>query len=709
MRFKLALVFLCLCLAAATASAEVDARMLRYPDVSETHIAFVYAGDIWLVEKGGGTAHRLSSPPGEELFPRFSPDGSQLAFTANYDGNTDIYVIPSMGGAPVRLTHHPESDRALRLDPGWQSICSSASRRTSGIRSLSQFYLVSPEGGFPKVLPVPYGEFGALSPTGRDHRLHHPGPRLSHLEALPGRHRARHLALRPRNPRRPATSPTAPPTTANPMWHGDTLYFLSDRGPALRSNIWALDTATGEMRQITHFTDFDITFPAIGPSDIVFQAGGRLYLLGLDDEAVRRGRGRDRYRPRQPAAAPSQRRRPHPGRRHLAERQKGRHRGARRALHACPAKHGVVHNLSRTSGAAERFPAWSPDGKNIAYWSDAGGEYELDADARRGRRAEDPDQPRPGLPLPALLVARQHQDRLHRPHPDHPDLRSLEADGFSEVDKGLWMLHPTLQGFEVSWSSDSRWIAYSRGLETDNSAIFLFDTENGTRHQVTSGYYFDFGPGLRPGWQVPLLLVQPHPRSHLLGYRRHLGLPQHHQHRRGAAARRRPVTAGATQRRGGGEGGEGTKRMRRDEDADKKKGDKTRIRRTRRRRQGRGREEARAGGDRSRGLRSTGRRAAARRPATTVVWPRSPARSIFHRMPRLRLDRREQPIAFYDLEEREEETILDDATGFVIVGRAARKCWSDPGTPWPSSTSSRARRSVARETRTTRSTPRSSR
>ncbi len=124
MRLKLVLAVLCLCLTAATASAEVDARMLRYPDVSETHIAFVYAGDIWLVAKGGGTAHRLSSPPGEELFPRFSPDGTRLAFSANYDGNSDIYVIPAMGGTPVRVTHHPGTDMLSdwTLDDGPASL-----------------------------------------------------------------------------------------------------------------------------------------------------------------------------------------------------------------------------------------------------------------------------------------------------------------------------------------------------------------------------------------------------------------------------------------------------------------------------------------------------------------------------------------------------------------------------------------------------------
>ena len=141
MRSTAALILLSLCLPAAIASAEIDARMLRYPDVSQTHIAFVYAGDIWLVEKSGGTAHRLSSPAGEELFPRFSPDGTQLAFSANYDGNSDIYVIPSMGGTPVRMTHHPDAELLSDWTPDGEQLLFSSRRASAGSasrRSLSR-------------------------------------------------------------------------------------------------------------------------------------------------------------------------------------------------------------------------------------------------------------------------------------------------------------------------------------------------------------------------------------------------------------------------------------------------------------------------------------------------------------------------------------------------------------------------------------------
>src|SRR5438270_6467492 len=144
----------------------VDARMLRYPDVSTTQIAFVYAGDIWVAPKTGGEALRLSSPTGEESFPRFSPDGSQIAFSGNYDGNLDIYVIPATGGLPKRLTYHGAPDRMLEWYPDGKSILF-ASMRTSEKDRFNHLYKMSPAGGLPETLPVPYGEFGSISPDGK--------------------------------------------------------------------------------------------------------------------------------------------------------------------------------------------------------------------------------------------------------------------------------------------------------------------------------------------------------------------------------------------------------------------------------------------------------------------------------------------------------------------------------------------------------------
>ena len=242
------------------AFAEVDARMFRFPDVSESRITFVYAGDIWVVEKQGGTARRLSSPPGEETFPRFSPDGSEIAFSGNYDGNTDETSSPrpAVSHAGSRITLSP-------------TACSTGPRMGHGCSSphvakvAHSDSTVATAGG----LPVPYGEFGALSTDGgslaftpksrgfRNWKRYRGGMApeiwLFDLESLD----ARNLTNSDAN-------------DAQPMWHGSTLYFLSDRGLGERSNIWALDVASNDtdndMRQITRFADFDVTFPAIGPA-----------------------------------------------------------------------------------------------------------------------------------------------------------------------------------------------------------------------------------------------------------------------------------------------------------------------------------------------------------------------------------------------------------------------------------------------------------
>ncbi len=163
---KLVITFLFLCCYGVALQAQINARMLRYPDVSETHITFTYAGDIWVVAKEGGLATKLSSPEGSESFPRFSPDGSQIAFSGNYDGNLDVYTIPTTGGIPSRLTYHGFSDYVIDWNPDGKSVIFS-SRRTSGRQRYDQFFEISTNGGLAEKLAVPYGEYGCPSPNGK--------------------------------------------------------------------------------------------------------------------------------------------------------------------------------------------------------------------------------------------------------------------------------------------------------------------------------------------------------------------------------------------------------------------------------------------------------------------------------------------------------------------------------------------------------------
>jgi tricorn protease len=482
---------------APEAGAQVDARLFRQPTVSATHIAFVYAGDIWVVSKAGGVASRLSSPRGEEQFPRFSPDGARIAFSANYDGNTDVYVVPAMGGDPVRVTHHPMEDRLLGWHPDGKRVLF-ASSRESGRQRYSQFFLAAADGGEAARLPVPYGEFGSFSPNGlqfaympqsQDFRTWKryrggwaPDIWLFDLQSFASRNLTRDAA-----------------NDAHPMWFGDQMYFMSDRGPEKRQNLWALDMKSGTTRQVTTFRDYDISFPSPGPAEVVFQAGGRLYLL----DAVAGGQPREvkvqvvtdkaTLKPqvvkvesllRSPSVSPT-------GKRAAFE--------ARGDLFSVPAEHGAVVNLTNSSGVAERYPRWSPDGKTLAYWTDRGGEYEL---AFRSADGTGEEQVVTGLGPGFRYPVSWSPDSRKLAFVDQAMrvwLYDRDAKKPVEIDRSAeWLAHGDLQAFRVAWSPDSRWLAWSRPVESGSAAIFLYDTKDGKRHQATVGYFYDWQPTFDP-------------------------------------------------------------------------------------------------------------------------------------------------------------------------------------------------------------------
>lgn len=493
-KLRLCAALIALIMLAPRSYAQIDARMMRQPDVSQTQITFVYAGDIWTVPKSGGTATRLSSPPGEESFPRFSTDGSMIAFSGNYDGNTDVYLIPAAGGDVERLTHHPLRDRMIDWYPDGGILF--ASSMESGRQRFSQLYRLAHDSPLPHKLPVPYGEFGAISPDmellaymtkSRDFRTWKryrggwaPDIWLFNLEDYSSRNITNSAA-----------------NDAHPMWHGRTLYFLSDRGSHQRHNIWTYDLDSGQFAQITHFEDLDVHFPAIGPSDIVFEAGGRLYLLDLANNEYRQvevdvvtDQATLKLRAENVGDRISSAWISPTGKRAVFE--------ARGEIFTVPAEHGVIRNLTASPGVAERYPTWSPDGELVAYWSDRSGEYELTLRRPDGSGAEEK--------LTSLTVGFRY-----RPYwsPDSKKIAFIdqaktirifdrETGRAAEVDQGLWRNHRALANFTASWSPDSRWLAYARGLDNRHGAVFLFDTRTGDLHQVTSGYYPDVQPVFDP-------------------------------------------------------------------------------------------------------------------------------------------------------------------------------------------------------------------
>jgi tricorn protease len=469
--------------------------MMQMPAVSATQIAFCYGGDIWLVPKIGGVAMRLSSPQGAESFPRFSPDGTQLAFTANYEGGDDIYLMPVTGGAPRRLTHHGGPERVLGWYPDGKSILF-ASKMVSFTDRVGQFFKVSAQGGLPEQLPVAYGEFGAVSPDGKLFAFTTATTDFSTWKRYRG-------GMAPDVWVYDLARGTAENVTHNdasdslPMWHGSTLYFLSDRGPFERRNLWAYDSETKKTRQVTDFREDDVRFPSMGPSDIVFEKAGRLYLLELatekiaevdvriiNDRATLRARAENVSGfVRWGSISPT-------GKRAVFE--------ARGDIFTVPAGEGVVRNLTNSSGVAERYPAWSPDGRWIAYFSDRTGEYELTI---RPSNGDGPEQT-----LTKLGAGWRYTPQWS---PDSKKVLFIDAamkmwvydfatQKAAVIDHQLWQYHGDLESFRVSWSSDSRWMAYSRDLENRQAALVLYDTLNAKATQVTSGVFDDDQPVFDP-------------------------------------------------------------------------------------------------------------------------------------------------------------------------------------------------------------------
>ncbi|WCJ59263.1 PDZ domain-containing protein [Fontisphaera persica] len=475
--------------------AAIHAGLMRYADVSATQIVFVYGGDIWLAPKSGGVAVKLSSPPGEEMFPKFSPDGTQIAFSANYDGNTDIYIVPVTGGLPRRLTHHGAADRVIEWYPDGRSLLY-ATMMTSYKDRFNQLYRIPVTGGLPEKLPVPYGEFAALSPDAKilaytpisvDFRTWkryrggmNPDIWLFDLEKNTARNLTRHDA-----------------NDSLPMWRGDTLYFLSNRDAHGRDNLWAYDTRKERFRQLTAFQDYDVKFPSIGPADIVFECGGKLYLLDLATEKYQEVKiqvvtDQSTLKPRlenvsgyihNAAVSPS-------GKRVIFE--------ARGDVFSAPAENGVVRNLTRTSGVAERYPAWSPDGRWLAYFSDRTGEYELTLRPADGTGEEQT--------LTSLGPGYRYRPQWS---PDSQKIVWIDQAmkiwlyDFAQkqtrmIDRQKWRYHGALHAFTVSWSPDSRWLAYDADKDNRQSCIVLYDTDKQQRHEVTSGFYDDREPVFDP-------------------------------------------------------------------------------------------------------------------------------------------------------------------------------------------------------------------
>ncbi len=468
-------------------NAQIDAGLFRFPDVSKTQIVFTYGNDIWVMPKEGGTAEKLSSPPGVESFPKFSPDGKSIAFSGNYDGNSDAYTIPVQGGVPVRLTSHGFPDRVVDWTPDGKRILF-ASGRESGRNRFNQFYTVAATGGPSEKLPFAYAEFGSYSPDGKQMAVVFVSQAFRNWKRYRGGWRANiHLYN--------FTNNTSQNISANevagnefPMWHDDYIYFISDRGAEQRMNLWRYTVSNKKYEQLTNYKEYDIHFPSAGPDDIVYEEGGKLWLFSFATQQAKavnvnvvtdkagiksKSISAEKY-VQHVAISPD-------GSRVLLE--------ARGDIFSMPAENGFVKNITRTTNANERYPAWSPDGSTIAYWSDQSGENELWLSQPGKEDAPKKVTTYSGGFRYSLFWSPNSKKLIFIDQAMKIKMYDLASGITTEVDQALRFMHGGCESFSVSWSPDSRWFTYIRDLNNYHNAAYIYDAQNKKLMQVTDGYY----------------------------------------------------------------------------------------------------------------------------------------------------------------------------------------------------------------------------
>lgn len=487
--FRLLLICFCVAgvLVAVAATASDGRALLRRPTVSKTQIAFSYGGDLWIVDRKGGEARRLTSDIGIETNPLFSPDGSLIAFTGEYDGNEDVYVMPATGGIPKRLTTHPGSDQVVGWTRDGKRILFRSSRNSWS--RFNRLFAVSVEGGLPEELPLPMAEEGSYSPD-NSHLVYVPFTNFKeNWQSQRGLKHYRGGTASPIWIARMSDStiekvPRKDSNDSTPMWYDKRVYFLSDRnGPV---NLFAYDSETKQVSGAITSNGFDIKSASMGPDAIVYEQFGSIHLF---DPAT----GQQHPVPIQVAGDfPAVR--PHFVK--VAEHIQSANispTGARAVFEArgeiltVPAEHGDIRNLTNSPGVADRDPAWSPDGKWIAYFSDESGEYALHlrsqdglSDVRKINLGPPPSFYYSPIWSPDSKAIVYSDKAMH--------LWYVDIDGGKPVlvDSNPYDNGPG-QGFHPVWSPDSRWISYSRQLNSAMRAIFIYGLADKTAHQVTDG------------------------------------------------------------------------------------------------------------------------------------------------------------------------------------------------------------------------------
>lgn len=467
--------------------------LLRQPTISNDHIVFVYANDLWIVGKDGGDAKRLTSNEGQESQPHFSPDGKMIAFTAQYDGNTDVYLIPVDGGQPQRLTWHPGADNVTGWTPDGNSILFASARESVPTKE-SKIFKISKSGGMEEALAIPravageisedgkyiaYQQIGFWDPEWRNYRGGQAKPiwiadmKTFELMQTPQTDNERHT---------------------DPVWLNNVVYFLSERDYA--NNVWSFNPATKELKQLTFHADFDVKSLDANSGNVVYEQGGYLHVFNVTSGSSKKLTinvkgdfhwARERWEEVKATALQNASLSP-TGQRALFE-----YRGE---IFTVPKEKGDWRNISNNSAAADRFPVWSPDGKKIAWFSDASGEYQLMIGDQEGL-----EKPK--------AIAISNPTFFFKPAWS-PDGKYI---AFTDTDYNLWNVevttgtikkvdteryaHPN-RSLNPVWSPDSKWIAYARLLDNHFKVIKVYNVETNQSLQLTDG----LADAISPVWDA---------------------------------------------------------------------------------------------------------------------------------------------------------------------------------------------------------------
>ncbi len=495
-------------LVTSAARAEDGRTLMRFANQRGNAIVFVAHGNLWVVDRAGGVARRLTADPGQDLMPRYSPDGKWIAYTASLQGNRDVYVIPAQGGAARRLTFHsdvvpkaPERWGPDNLVVTWTPDSKSIvflSRRKAWNSWITLPFTVPLAGGLATQLPLDRAGFISYGPDGHSIAYTRIFRDFRTWKRYDGG-LAQDVYTYDFDTRTLVRITDWKGTDTSPMWFGHRIYFLSDRDGNRRANIWCFDTDSRQFRQITRFTDMDIDFPSLGDSAITFQQGGRLYVLDLPGEKlhaldVRVFDDGTRTGPRMVRAGDAVRDQDNAQQTDYALSPNGRRAlfSARGDIFTVPAEHGATRDLTNTSNADEDHPSWSPDGRLVAYTSDASGGQQIAIRPAGGGAERTLTHFPTGYfytplwsPDGARLAFSDNDHRLWIVGTDGAAPRPVAQDPYREI-------------HDQSWSPDGRWLAYSLLGANQQRSIYLYDVAAARATRVSRPDFNDQAPVFSP-------------------------------------------------------------------------------------------------------------------------------------------------------------------------------------------------------------------